>query len=137
LIKSPKYLFFDLGVRRACTNEGSQLPDKYLSHLFEQYIGTELIHQTRMLPNAQLRYWRDSSGIEVDYIQVNSGRYIPIEVKWTKNPSTKDARHLQKFLSEYKNSEKGYIVCRTPYPVEISENIIALPWQGLKETIEQ
>jgi predicted AAA+ superfamily ATPase len=131
LIKSPKYLFFDLGVRRACTNEGAQLPEKYLSHLFEQYIGIELIHQIRGLQNAQLRYWRDSNGVEIDYVLENSGKYIPIEVKWTEEPSIKDSRHLQKFLSEYENTDKGYIVCRTPHAVEISENIIALPWQAL------
>lgn len=135
LIKSPKYLFFDLGVRRACTNEGIQLPEKYLAHLFEQYIGIELIHQIRELPNAQLRYWRDSSGVEVDYVLEYSGKYIPIEVKWSEEPSIKDARHLQKFLSEYENSDKGYIICRTPHAIEMTENIIALPWQMLKKII--
>lgn len=135
LIKSPKYVFFDLGVRRACTNEGSQLPEKYLSHLFEQYIGIELIHHMRELSSAKLRYWRDSNGIEVDYVTENSGKYVPIEVKWTEQPSMKDARHLQKFLSEYENSDKGYIICLTPHAVEISENIIALPWQMLKKVV--
>lgn len=131
LIKSPKYLFFDLGVRRACTNEGSQLPEKYLSHLFEQYIGIELTHLIRDLSNTKLRYWRDSNGIEVDYVLEQGETYWPIEVKWTVEPSIKDARHLQKFLSEYGNARKGYIICRTPRAVEISENIIALPWEDL------
>lgn len=135
LIKSPKYIFFDLGIRRACTNEGAQLSEKYLAHLFEQYVGIELIHQTRELPNVQLRYWRDSSGIEIDYVLENAGEYIPIEVKWTKEPSLKDARHLQKFLSEYENAVKGYIICQTPRAIELTENIIALPWQQLKEII--
>lgn len=135
LIKSPKYLFFDLGVRRACANEGSQLSEKYCHHLFEQYIGIELTHQIREMPNAQLRYWRDNNGVEVDYVLEKSGKYIPIEVKWTEAPSLKDAKHLQKFLSEYKNSDKGYIVCRTSHAFEISDNIIALPWKNLKDTM--
>lgn len=135
LIKSPKYLFFDLGVRRACTNEGSHLSEKHLAHLFEQYIGIELIHQIREISNAQLRYWRDSNGVEVDYVVETAGEYVPIEVKWTEDPNIKDARHLQKFLSEYKNSDKGYIICRTPHPVQIAENIIALPWQRLNELL--
>jgi predicted AAA+ superfamily ATPase len=135
LIKSPKFLFFDLGVRRACTNEGSQLSEKQLAQLFEQYIGIELIHQTRFLIGSQLRYWRDSNGAEVDYVLEHSGKYIPIEVKWSDNPSEKDARHLQKFLAEYKNSTVGYIICRTPNAIEITENIIALPWQELKSVV--
>ena len=135
LIKSPKYLFFDLGVRRACTNEGIQIAEKTLSHFFEQFIGIELTHQIRQLPNTQLRYWRDSNGVEVDYVLEHSGKYIPIEVKWSDKPSVKDARHLQKFLSEYENSDKGYIICRTPHAVELTENIIALPWQKLKNVL--
>lgn len=131
LIKSPKYLFFDLGVRRACANEGRQLPEKYLAHLFEQYIGIELTHQIRDFPGARLRYWRDSNSVEVDYVLENSGIYIPIEVKWSENPTIKDGRHLQKFLAEYKNTHKGYIICRTPNAIEIAENIIALPWQDM------
>jgi len=135
LIKSPKYLFFDLGVRRACTNEGTQLPEKHLADLFEQYIGIELIHQTREWPNTQLRYWRDSNGVEVDYVLEKSGKYIPIEVKWSEKPSLKDAQHVKKFLSEYQNAEKGYIICRTPHAIEITEDIIALPWQELKQIL--
>lgn len=135
LIKSPKYLFFDLGVRRACTNEGIQLPEKYLSHLFEQYVGIELIHQTRYLPSTQLKYWRDSNNVEIDYVLDSSGTYIPIEVKWTDSPSFSDARHIQKFLSEHDNADKGYIICRTPNPVAITDKITALSWQNLREVI--
>jgi predicted AAA+ superfamily ATPase len=135
LIKSPKYLFFDLGVRRACTNEGSQVSEKSLSNFFEQYIGIELVHQIRYFPNAKLRYWRDSSGVEIDYVLENAGKYIPIEVKWTDSPSIKDARHLQKFLLEYENTDKAYIICRTPRAVEIAPNVIALPWQLLKSVV--
>jgi len=132
LIKSPKYIFFDLGVRRACTNEGSQLPESYLAHLFEQYVGIELIHHIRNLANAKLRYWRDTSGIEVDYVLELSGQYIPVEVKWSDQPTIKDVRHVQKFLLEYDNANMGYIVCRTPHPIQLTENIIALPWQEMK-----
>lgn len=43
LVKSPKYLFFDMGIRRACANEGIKLSQRMLGDLFEQYIGTEFI----------------------------------------------------------------------------------------------
>lgn len=64
-----------------------------------------------------------------------SNHYIPIEVKWTASPSLKDARHLQKFLAEYDNADKAYILCQTPHAIELSENIIALPWQELKKIV--
>jgi predicted AAA+ superfamily ATPase len=136
LIKAPKYLFFDLGVRRACANEGPKLSEKHLSHLFEEYIGIELIHQIRNIPNSKLRYWRDSSGVEVDYVLEHAGQYVPIEVKWTETPTTKDARHLNKFLSEYENTKSGYIICRTPHPIKITDHVIALPWQQMMQLIQ-
>jgi predicted AAA+ superfamily ATPase len=39
LIKSPKYLFFDLGIRRACAGEGVKLSIRALGALFEQFVG--------------------------------------------------------------------------------------------------
>ncbi|MGE3920421.1 MAG: ATP-binding protein [Gammaproteobacteria bacterium] len=136
LIKSPKYLFFDLGIRRACTNEGTSLPENYLAILFEQYIGIELIHQTHHYQDAQVKYWRDSSGVEIDYVLSIQGNYIPIEVKWTEKPLTKDTRHLQKFLAEYHNTNRAYVICRTPHAFEITDNVIALPWQQIREIFQ-
>jgi predicted AAA+ superfamily ATPase len=130
LVKSPKHLFFDLGVRRICANEGAQLPEAYFGNLFEQYVGIELIHQTRAVPHVQVRYWRDASGAEVDFVLDVNGNYIPIEVKWSEQPSRKDARHLEKFLGEY-GGAVGYIVCRTPQAFQLADNIIALPWQEI------
>lgn len=135
LIKAPKYIFFDLGVRRACANEGAQLSEKYLSHLFEQFIGIELIHQTRQSIGTAVHYWRDNNGVEVDYVLEQNGKYIPIEVKWTMTPSLKDARHLHKFISEYDNCDMGYIICRTEVPIQLSDNIIALPWKYISRVL--
>ena len=43
LLQTPKYLFFDLGVRRISANEGTKPPTQYLGVLFEQFIGLELL----------------------------------------------------------------------------------------------
>jgi predicted AAA+ superfamily ATPase len=131
LIKAPKFLFFDLGIRRVAANEGTRLPEGHIASLFEQYVGIELIHLSRNLARARVNYWRDASGVEVDYVLSTEKEYVPVEVKWTDMPSIKDARHLQKFLAEYTNAKKGYIVCRTPNAFEITDQIIALPWQEM------
>jgi predicted AAA+ superfamily ATPase len=39
LIKAPKFLFFDLGIRRVAANEGVRLPEKHIALLFEKYVG--------------------------------------------------------------------------------------------------
>src|SRR5579862_4608659 len=59
LIKSPKYLFFDLGIRRACANEGNRLQQKIMAELFEHYVGNELIYQSQLNhPHVKIKYWR-------------------------------------------------------------------------------
>lgn len=131
LIKSPKYLFFDMGVRRACANEGTKLSQKMLADLFEQYVGTELVYHSQLSsPGTKIKYWRDSAGPEIDYVIDRSHTYIPVEVKWTDKPNLSDVRHLKKFIDEY-TTEQAYVICRTPYRYKLAENIIALPWQEI------
>ncbi|MFN8943855.1 MAG: DUF4143 domain-containing protein, partial [Pseudobdellovibrionaceae bacterium] len=65
LTKSSRYLFYDLGVRRIASKEGSTfLPDRK-GKLFEQLVGMEILKWIRShsLP-AQLYFWRDLDGPE-------------------------------------------------------------------------
>lgn len=108
-----------------------------MGHLFEQYIGLELIRMLRLThPRASLRYWSDPSGPEVDWVIESSKGYIPIEVKWTDAPTQKDAKHLYTFLKEYPTAKKGFILCQTPYSMKISENITAISWNNISEIFE-
>lgn len=130
LVKSPKYLFFDLGVRRACANEGIGLPKKIMADLFEHYIGNELVYLSQIRsPQIKVRYWRDTAGPEVDYVLDCAQHYIPIEVKWSDKPDLHDARHLRKFMEEHAPIERAYIICQTPQRYKLNDKIIALPWQ--------
>lgn len=134
LISSTRYLFFDLGVRRVCANEGTKLPARLLGDLFEQYVGLQLLAY-RDLNNrlAKLRYWRDSAGPEIDYVLEIERKYIPIEVKWSTAPTLQDAKHLIKFLKEYPNATEAYIICRTTaeYVLGDNNNIKVIPWKQL------
>ena len=132
LIKSPKYLFFDLGIRRACANEGIKLPKEILGNLFENYVGNELIYRSQLMtPPLKVKYWRDAAGPEIDYILDVSRHYIPIEVKWSDHPSMTDAKHLHKFIQEHEEAHYGYIICQTPQTYKISKEITAIPWQNI------
>lgn len=134
LIKTPKYAMFDLGVRRLAAKEGIGLPAEHMGYLFEEFVGLELIRLLRLSDaTAKVYFWQDANGPEVDWVIERQGQYIPIEVKWTDSPKAKDARHLKVFLDEYSNAEVGYIVCQTPRPLKISDNIQAIPWQLLAE----
>lgn len=138
LTKAPKYLFFDLGVRRACAKEGVRVSEKFLGILFEQFVGMELLKIMRYRhPSFRLRYWRDHAGPEIDYVIEMDHKYLPIEAKWTTLPTQKDCRHLEKFLDEYPIYQgKAYVVCRTPRAMMLSERIMAIPWQEMPSILD-
>lgn len=136
LSKTQRYIFFDLGVRRLAANEGTRLPEGYIGYIFEQYVALELIRLSRLLEKkVSVKYWRDPDGPEVDWVVETTDTYIPVEVKWTERPTKDDAKHLEVFLSEYKEAKQAYIVCRTPRKLKISEHVTALPWQAIGEVL--
>lgn len=132
LTRSSRYLIFDLGVRRIAASEGPKLGASRFGQLFEQWVGLELLrHSRRLSPRHHLKFWRDPDGPEVDWVLEAGEPLIPIEVKWKETPNLSDVKHLQVFLSEYREARHGYVVCRTPRPFRIQKNITALPWEDL------
>jgi predicted AAA+ superfamily ATPase len=137
LTKSPRYLFFDLGVRRAAADEGRRLPPRVLGALFEQFVGLELLRATREVSvPLKLRFWRDPDGPEVDWVVVGDDRWMAVEVKWSTAPTERDARHLRTFLSEYPKAREGVVVCRTPRRFKIAPKVTAVPWQDIHRLVE-
>jgi len=136
LIKTPKYLFFDLGIRRMAAAEGVKPSLEHLGKLFEQYIGLELIRLAKLNHERnKIYFWRDANGPEVDWIFSKDNQLIPIETKWTDNPSLYDARHLQVFCNETKEAQNAYVICRVPHKIKLADGIFALPWQDIDELI--
>ncbi|OFW30299.1 MAG: hypothetical protein A3H97_09450 [Acidobacteria bacterium RIFCSPLOWO2_02_FULL_65_29] len=132
LTKSPRYLFFDLGVRRAAAEEGRYVRASVLGALFEQFVGLELLRATRQAAGGlRLRFWRDPDGPEVDWIVEADDRWLPVEVKWSHAPAERDTRHLQTFLDEYPKARDGVVVCRTPRRFKLAPRVTAVPWQEI------
>ncbi|MFA5879593.1 MAG: AAA family ATPase [Candidatus Margulisiibacteriota bacterium] len=135
LTTSPKFTVFDLGIRRIGAKEGIALPREKMAQLFEQWVGLELRRLLRAKSSlAQVKFWRDHSGPEVDWVIEYQNQYLPIEVKWTNAPKLADAKHLIKFMEEY-NAPKGWIICRTPEPLYITDKITAIPWQQIRDIL--
>ena len=137
LTKSPKYLMFDLGVRRIAAGEGLRIPEKYYGDLFEQFVGLEILKFIyQKMPQARLYYWKDHNGPEVDYVIDYNHQYIAIEVKYTLEPRTKDAKHLLTFIAEHDNIAAAFIICRAEKPTTITDEIIALNWRELPQMLD-
>lgn len=138
LTRSSKYLFFDLGVRRVAAREGTKPAREHWGHLFEQFVGLELIRAARALSyNDRILFWRDPDGPEVDWVLERKDEFVPVEAKWSTSPNETDIRHLKIFLTEYKNAGTGYVVCRAPHKMKLADRIYALPWQDIPGLINK
>ncbi|MFH0803140.1 MAG: DUF4143 domain-containing protein [bacterium] len=131
VLSTPRFLFFDLGVRHAAAGllPSHEIVKANPGPFFEQWVGMELWKRLQYLGKGKLYYQRTTTGAEVDYIIEDGNTLIPIEVKWSEHPSLKDARHLLTFMKENpKKAGRGYIICRCPHPLELHEQVLALPW---------
>ncbi len=131
ILSTPKFFFFDLGVRHAAAGivPSTNIVKVNPGSFFEQWVGIELWKRLQYLGTGQLYYQRTRDGAEVDFIVAHENRLMPIEVKWTAHPSFSDARHLLTFLNENSDkADRGYIVCRCDRPMELDEKVLALPW---------
>lgn len=131
LLSTPKFLFFDLGVRHAAARLKASA-DVALANpgaFFEQWVGIELWKRLQYLREGRLHYLRTSDGMEIDFIVEYRGSLVPIEVKWTERPTLQDARHLLSFIKQHPEQAKhGYVICRCQAPLQIHESVTALPW---------
>ncbi|MFZ4616007.1 MAG: ATP-binding protein [Rectinemataceae bacterium] len=133
-LSSPRFLFFDLGMRNAAARLHLDMDTVRANPgpLFKQWVGGEIYKRLRYKGSGTLSYFRTSAGAEVDFIIEDEGSIYPIEVKWTERPTLSDAKHMLAFMKDHPDrARRGYIVCRCPYPLELSGSISAIPWWGL------
>jgi predicted AAA+ superfamily ATPase len=135
ILSTPRFLFFDLGVRNAAAGLplSRELLKTAAGALFEQWVLLELVARTTYLGRGhKVCFWRTRHGAEVDAVVATPGRDIPVEVKWTENPRPADARHLELFLDTYPaRAKRGVLVCRVPRAMKLTSRVTAIPWQAL------
>ena len=65
----------------------------------------------------------------MDYIVEYNGELTPVEVKWTDRPCVAGARHLLGFRAEnQRKARRGVIVCRCSRPLQLHDQVAAIPW---------
>jgi predicted AAA+ superfamily ATPase len=128
---TPRFVFFDLGVRNAAA--GLAIDRNLLRvqgpQLLEQRVQLELLRRCRYTGRGhRVTYWRTRHGREVDVVLETPREIVPIEVKWTERPVSHDARHVEAFLDEHsRRARRGLVVCRTPAPLKLSDRVTAIP----------
>lgn len=132
IMASPRYYFFDIGVRNAIAKLPleQRLVNAQKGVLFEHLVILEIIRRIRALgKNYAVNYWRTSAGAEVDCVIDMGGKAIPIEIKFSKNVRESDLGGLKSFLNSYPGVAKvGYVITIGENNEKITDNITAVPW---------
>jgi predicted AAA+ superfamily ATPase len=135
ILASPRYYFFDLGVRNALARvpltEDLLNADK--GRLFEHAVMLELIRRIRAQNlDYKVHYWRTGGGAEVDCVIDTGSTIIPIEIKSGAKVTLSALRGLSSFIDTYKGKvKKAYVITTGRMPEKLTETITVLPWQFL------
>lgn len=113
-------------------------PDALASHpmlgnLFENFITTNLLKVANTIPFSSVYHWRTQAGAEVDLIFERDGKLFPIEIKCKGSLNKHDARGIQAFCETYshKNIAPGVIIYAGNECYELTEHVIAVPWNAV------
>jgi predicted AAA+ superfamily ATPase len=136
LIRSPKYLFFDLGVRRLAAKQGANQPNSVKGITFESFIGIEILKFIRIHKlKCNLSFWQDPGVADVDWVIKKEQKYFPFEIKLKNKIVKSDCKHLLSFIQEYPCPKGGFVIYTGKNPIQIDDQIMAYPWQELPKLL--
>ncbi|MBI5299082.1 MAG: ATP-binding protein [Deltaproteobacteria bacterium] len=133
VLKTPKYYFFDVGVRNAAAPIGHSegILQLQMGVLFEHFIIQEIM--CHLQHKAPLSHWRSKQDHEVDLIIEKDGGRIAVEIKATDKPVAADFKGLDVFREKY-GCKTALLVCQTSVAQKFG-NFLAIPWQKMWEYI--
>lgn len=139
VVRRPKVSLNDTGLSAALA---SFTPDdafsvggrEYYGSLVEQFVALELLKQRSWSETRfDLFHYRESSGLEVDFVIKLSGRdLIAVEVKTTMTPTRSHWANLERFRSRFEDWDvRGVLLHGGEQSVQINDWLHVLPTQGL------
>jgi predicted AAA+ superfamily ATPase len=133
LIETEKFYLFDVGVTNYLARRAPRIGTPEFGKSFEQYILMELkAYQAYRNPELDIRYWRTSSGFEVDFILGNMN--VAIEVKGSEKIHSGHTKGLKALLEE-QTIDMAIIVSLEKQPRKLDPSIEVLPWRVFLETL--
>lgn len=127
---SSKYYFFDVGVASALQGRLVSPRTPEFGAAFETWVLHELLCYRDYVSGDAVRYWRSTSGFEVDFIL---GDHTAIEVKGKANVSARDLRSLRA-LAEERKLKRYLCVSLEPRRREV-QNVSILPYGRFLEAL--
>jgi predicted AAA+ superfamily ATPase len=132
MIRTDKFYFFDVGVANYLARRRPIIGSADFGKSFEHYILLEMENYRRYRePELDIRYWRTSSGYEVDFIL--GDMVAAIEVKGSQRVHRGDLRGLRA-LAEEGRAHRTLVVSLERQPREV-DGIEILPWKLFLERL--
>ena len=133
LIETEKFYLFDVGVANYLVRRSPGIGTPEFGNSFEHYILMELkAYQAYRNPELDIRYWRTSTGFEVDFILGDMN--VAIEVKGSRRIHSTHTRGLRALLEEH-TVKRAVIVSLEKQSRKLDSSIEVLPWQVFLETL--
>jgi predicted AAA+ superfamily ATPase len=125
LIKTPKPYWGDVGLALHLAG----LTEPTGAHLENIVLSDLLCWRDARTEQAEILYWRTTTGDEVDFVIEADGQLLPIEVKTSARPRLADATPLRSFRAEYgKASRAGLLLHAGTKPEWLTADVLATPW---------
>ena len=129
-LASSKYYFFDIGVAAALQGREFRPGTPEFGEAFETFIMHELFAYSDYVSGDSIRYWRTTSGFEVDFI---IGDHTAVEVKAKKNISMNDLKSILK-LAEEKQLKNYVCVCLEKRPRKL-KGLSVMPFKEFLDAL--
>ena len=128
LVKSPKLYWSDTGLAMHI----AQVPEPSGPHLENLVLCDLLAWRDGRMDQADVFYWRTTTGEEVDFVIEVGQKLLPIEVKATSKPRLSDTKHLRAFREEYGDRVLPGVLLHTGTTLDwITADVLACPWWRL------
>ena len=133
LIETEKFYLFDVGVTNYLARRTPRIGTPEFGNSFENYILMELkAYQAYRNPELDIRYWRTSTGFEVDFILDDMN--VAIEVKGSHRIHSSHTKGLRALLEEH-TVKRSVIISLEKQPRKLDSSIEVLPWQVFLEEL--
>jgi predicted AAA+ superfamily ATPase len=127
MIQTEKFYLFDVGVANHLARRRPKLGSVEFGKSFEHWVLMELLNFRRYrAPDLDIRFWRTSTGSEVDFILGEMD--AAIEVKGASRVHEGDLRGLQSIRDTHA-VRRSVIVCLEREPRTIGPGIEVVPWR--------
>lgn len=127
MIETEKFFLFDIGLANYLSRRTPREGTPEFGKAFEHYILMELkAYQAYRNPEIDIRYWRTSTGMEVDFILGEMD--VALEIKGSRRVHEGDLKGLTALLTEHK-VRHPLLISLEREPRKMGAKVRALPWE--------